>query len=167
MQDSDHAQLVNRLPPKTGLLLGVTNPFFEKSCVHWPHVLSLGRRVQYVIFLSLFDRQIQPPSMKWSLFASIILVFHLHGAHSADSSNWITLGTNIRDNDYHTPIIRTTFTRILPILIPEVYDEVVHAFNDIVPATEGKVEHRRLMSPRCNDEDTYNWNKQSGKKFPS
>ena len=56
MQDSDHAQLVNRLPPKAGLLLGVTNPFFEKSCVHWPHVLSLGRRVQYVIFLSLFDR---------------------------------------------------------------------------------------------------------------
>ena len=49
MQDSDHAQLINRLPPKAGLLLGVTNPFFEKSCVHWPHVLSLGRRMQYVI----------------------------------------------------------------------------------------------------------------------
>ncbi|KDR78789.1 hypothetical protein GALMADRAFT_118246 [Galerina marginata CBS 339.88] len=45
MQDSDHSRLVNRLPPKAGLLLGVTNPFFEKSCVHWPHVLSLGRRV--------------------------------------------------------------------------------------------------------------------------
>lgn len=49
MQDSDHAQLVNRLPPKAGLLLGVTNPFFEKSCVHWPHVLSLGRRMKCVI----------------------------------------------------------------------------------------------------------------------
>ncbi|KIM35253.1 hypothetical protein M413DRAFT_20781 [Hebeloma cylindrosporum] len=45
MQDSDHAQLVNKLPPKAGLIIGVTNPFFEKSCVHWPHVLSLGRRV--------------------------------------------------------------------------------------------------------------------------
>ncbi|KAF8150895.1 hypothetical protein B0H34DRAFT_666138 [Crassisporium funariophilum] len=45
MQDSDHQQLVNKLPPKAGLLLGVTNPFFEKSCSHWPHVLSLGRRV--------------------------------------------------------------------------------------------------------------------------
>lgn len=43
MQDSDNAQLVNRLPAKPGLLLGVTNPFFAKSCVHWPHVLSLGR----------------------------------------------------------------------------------------------------------------------------
>ncbi|KAH9481785.1 Protein DENND6B [Psilocybe cubensis] len=43
MQDADHSQLVNRLPPKPGLLLGVTNPFFERSCAHWPHVLSLGR----------------------------------------------------------------------------------------------------------------------------
>ncbi|KAF9532638.1 hypothetical protein CPB83DRAFT_784718 [Crepidotus variabilis] len=44
LQDSDAPQLVNRLPPKAGLLIGVTNPFFEKSCIHWPHVLSLGRR---------------------------------------------------------------------------------------------------------------------------
>ncbi|KAG6843194.1 hypothetical protein H0H93_001921, partial [Arthromyces matolae] len=35
MQDGDHSTLVNRLPPKPGILLGVTNPFFEKS---------LGRR---------------------------------------------------------------------------------------------------------------------------
>ncbi|XP_006459032.1 hypothetical protein AGABI2DRAFT_200957 [Agaricus bisporus var. bisporus H97] len=44
LQDNDHATLVNRLPPKAGLILGVTNPFFEKSCSHWPHVLSLGSR---------------------------------------------------------------------------------------------------------------------------
>lgn len=44
MQDVDHSLLVNKLPPKAGLLLGVTNPFFEKSCMHWPHILSLGRR---------------------------------------------------------------------------------------------------------------------------
>ena len=48
MQDSDSAQLVNKLPPKAGLILGVTNPFFERSCVHWPHILSLGRRTSYV-----------------------------------------------------------------------------------------------------------------------
>ena len=54
MQDSDHAQLVNKLPPKAGLLLGVTNPFFEKSCLHWPHVLSLGRQTQYVYLSSCF-----------------------------------------------------------------------------------------------------------------
>ncbi|KAG6861106.1 hypothetical protein C0995_003835 [Termitomyces sp. Mi166 len=44
MQDGDQSVLVNRLPPKPGILLGVTNPFFEKSCAHWPHILSLGRR---------------------------------------------------------------------------------------------------------------------------
>jgi len=44
MQDGDYASLVNRLPPKAGLVIGVTNPFFEKSCSHWPHILSLGKR---------------------------------------------------------------------------------------------------------------------------
>jgi len=43
MQDMDHSLLVNKLPPKAGLLLGLTNPFFEKSCAHWPHILSLGQ----------------------------------------------------------------------------------------------------------------------------
>ncbi|KAL1744012.1 hypothetical protein HDZ31DRAFT_39588 [Schizophyllum fasciatum] len=42
IHDRDHLALVNKLPPKAGLLLGVTNPFFERSCAHWPHILSLG-----------------------------------------------------------------------------------------------------------------------------
>uniref|UniRef100_D8PVD3 UDENN domain-containing protein n=1 Tax=Schizophyllum commune (strain H4-8 / FGSC 9210) TaxID=578458 RepID=D8PVD3_SCHCM len=42
IHDRDHLALVNKLPPKSGLLLGVTNPFFERSCAHWPHILSLG-----------------------------------------------------------------------------------------------------------------------------
>ncbi|KAK0434313.1 hypothetical protein EV421DRAFT_1840584 [Armillaria borealis] len=45
IHDRDHSALVNKLPPKSGLLLGVTNPFFERSCLHWPHILSLGRRI--------------------------------------------------------------------------------------------------------------------------
>ncbi|KAF5327197.1 hypothetical protein D9619_004708 [Psilocybe cf. subviscida] len=45
MQDADYLELVNKRQPKAGLILGVTNPFFEKSCTHWPHVLSLGRRI--------------------------------------------------------------------------------------------------------------------------
>ncbi|KAF6759851.1 hypothetical protein DFP72DRAFT_806147 [Ephemerocybe angulata] len=45
MQDADHSALINRLPPKPGLIMGVTNPFFEKSCNHWPHLLSLGKRI--------------------------------------------------------------------------------------------------------------------------
>ncbi|KAG6333673.1 hypothetical protein ID866_5416 [Astraeus odoratus] len=32
IHDKDHALLVNKAPPKPGLIIGVTNPFFEKSC---------------------------------------------------------------------------------------------------------------------------------------
>ncbi|EKM58185.1 uncharacterized protein PHACADRAFT_171433 [Phanerochaete carnosa HHB-10118-sp] len=42
IHDIDHANLVNSRQPQSGLLLGVTNPFFEKICSHWPHILSLG-----------------------------------------------------------------------------------------------------------------------------
>ncbi|KAI0671569.1 DUF1630-domain-containing protein [Trametes maxima] len=44
IHDVDHTVLVNPRQPKSGLLLGVTNPFFERACKHWPHVLSLGRQ---------------------------------------------------------------------------------------------------------------------------
>ncbi|KIY68703.1 DUF1630-domain-containing protein [Cylindrobasidium torrendii FP15055 ss-10] len=47
IHDRDHGSLVNKLPPKAGLLLGVTNPFFERECVHWPHTLSLGKKVAH------------------------------------------------------------------------------------------------------------------------
>ncbi|KIO21720.1 hypothetical protein M407DRAFT_217683 [Tulasnella calospora MUT 4182] len=43
IHDQDYAMLVNKNPPKTGLILGVTNPFFGNLCKHWPHVLSVGR----------------------------------------------------------------------------------------------------------------------------
>jgi len=42
IHDKEYAALVNERAPKAGLLLGVTNPFFEKTCSHWPHVLALG-----------------------------------------------------------------------------------------------------------------------------
>ncbi|KAJ7454663.1 hypothetical protein FB451DRAFT_1049181 [Mycena latifolia] len=45
IHDTDHAALASRLPPAAGRVLGVTNPVFERACAHWPHVLSLGRRV--------------------------------------------------------------------------------------------------------------------------
>ncbi|KAI0370326.1 DUF1630-domain-containing protein [Pilatotrama ljubarskyi] len=44
IQDADHTSFVNPRPPPSGILLGVTNPFFERACKHWPHVLSLGRQ---------------------------------------------------------------------------------------------------------------------------
>ncbi|KAG8879324.1 hypothetical protein FRB98_005720 [Tulasnella sp. 332] len=43
IHDQDFANLVNKNPPKAGLILGVTNPFFMNLCKHWPHVLSVGR----------------------------------------------------------------------------------------------------------------------------
>ncbi|KAF5358764.1 hypothetical protein D9758_008558 [Tetrapyrgos nigripes] len=46
IHDKDHSALVNKLPPKSGVLLGVTNPFFDRSCSHWPHILSLGRNTR-------------------------------------------------------------------------------------------------------------------------
>ncbi|KAJ6608667.1 hypothetical protein B0H10DRAFT_1815325 [Mycena sp. CBHHK59/15] len=45
IHDTDHAVLASRLPPAAGRVLGVTNPVFERACAHWPHTLSLGRRV--------------------------------------------------------------------------------------------------------------------------
>ncbi|KIK62649.1 hypothetical protein GYMLUDRAFT_242791 [Collybiopsis luxurians FD-317 M1] len=45
IHDKDHNVLVNKLPPKPGLILGVTNPYFDRSCAHWPHILSLGRYI--------------------------------------------------------------------------------------------------------------------------
>jgi Stabilization of polarity axis len=41
IHDREHSALVNDRAPKAGLLLGVTNPFFEKTCSHWPHILTL------------------------------------------------------------------------------------------------------------------------------
>ncbi|KAJ7284512.1 hypothetical protein C8J57DRAFT_1447020 [Mycena rebaudengoi] len=48
IHDTEHAALASRLPPAAGRILGVTNPVFERACAHWPHVLSLGRRVPFV-----------------------------------------------------------------------------------------------------------------------
>ncbi|KII89815.1 hypothetical protein PLICRDRAFT_108142 [Plicaturopsis crispa FD-325 SS-3] len=45
IHDKDNPIIVNKMPPKAGLLIGATNPFIERSCSHWPHILSLGRRL--------------------------------------------------------------------------------------------------------------------------
>ncbi|KAH9064018.1 hypothetical protein EDB87DRAFT_1786195 [Lactarius vividus] len=48
IHDREHTALVNDRRPKAGLLLGVTNPFYEKACSHWPHVLTLGGKSRQV-----------------------------------------------------------------------------------------------------------------------
>ncbi|KAI0806300.1 hypothetical protein BC629DRAFT_1282804 [Irpex lacteus] len=45
IHDTDHNALVNTRAPQAGLLLGVTNPFFDRACAHWPNVLSIGSSV--------------------------------------------------------------------------------------------------------------------------
>ena len=49
IHDREHSALVNDRRPKAGLLLGVTNPFYEKACSHWPHVLTLGGKSRRVV----------------------------------------------------------------------------------------------------------------------
>jgi hypothetical protein len=44
----------------------------------------------------------------------------------------------MRENPYHVPIIRLQLTQALPLLVPEVYDEVVMACNEFIPVNEGK-----------------------------
>lgn len=48
IHDKDHVALVNQNAPQAGLLLGVTNPFYDGTCKHWPHRLSLGDPSQLV-----------------------------------------------------------------------------------------------------------------------
>ena len=49
-----------------------------------------------------------------------------------------TLGPNVGKNPYHVPIVRSQLTQALPLLVPDVYDEVVMACNEFIPITEGK-----------------------------
>ncbi|TFK46108.1 DUF1630-domain-containing protein [Heliocybe sulcata] len=42
IHDQDHSAIVNKMPPQTGLIVGITNPLIERACTHWPHLLSLG-----------------------------------------------------------------------------------------------------------------------------
>ena len=56
-----------------------------------------------------------------------------------------TLGQNVTDNPYHLPIIRSQLTQALPLLVPEVHDEVVTACNEFIPITEGSLITRPFL----------------------
>ena len=48
------------------------------------------------------------------------------------------MGSPIADNPYHLPIVRNQLKRATPQLIPEVYDELVHAYQEYLqPPTDG------------------------------
>ncbi|THH33219.1 hypothetical protein EUX98_g952 [Antrodiella citrinella] len=42
IHDADHTLFINTRTPQPGVILGVTNPIIERTCKHWPHVISLG-----------------------------------------------------------------------------------------------------------------------------
>ncbi|KAG8695472.1 hypothetical protein FRC08_007818 [Ceratobasidium sp. 394] len=42
IHDRDFPVLISKNAPRPGLILGVTNPYFENVCKHWPHILSVG-----------------------------------------------------------------------------------------------------------------------------
>ena len=52
-----------------------------------------------------------------------------------------TLGPEIRRDPYHIPIIRSRLTRGLNALFPAVREEVISAFNELVPVTDGQSRH--------------------------
>jgi hypothetical protein len=63
-----------------------------------------------------------------------------------------TLGTNVRENQYHIPIIRSQLTQSLPLLVPEVYDEVVTACNEFIPITNGmRLNHGNMFNNNKTD----------------
>ncbi|CAE6456451.1 unnamed protein product [Rhizoctonia solani] len=43
IHDRDFPVLVTKNAPRPGLIIGVTNPYFENVCKHWPHTLSVGQ----------------------------------------------------------------------------------------------------------------------------
>ncbi|CAE6352562.1 unnamed protein product [Rhizoctonia solani] len=42
IHDRDFPVLITKNAPRPGLIIGVTNPYFENVCKHWPHILSVG-----------------------------------------------------------------------------------------------------------------------------
>ncbi|KZS94230.1 DUF1630-domain-containing protein [Sistotremastrum niveocremeum HHB9708] len=42
IHDRDFTALVNKQAPKSGLLIGCTNPLLHKLCSHWPHTVHLS-----------------------------------------------------------------------------------------------------------------------------
>ncbi|KAF8075266.1 cytochrome P450 [Lyophyllum atratum] len=56
-----------------------------------------------------------------------------------------TLGASVSQDPYHIPIVRTLLTRNLPALFPAVYEEVVAAFNDVIPLQENEWKKLKVM----------------------
>jgi hypothetical protein len=49
------------------------------------------------------------------------------------------MGQDIHLDPYHVAVVRGPLTRHLGICFPDIYDEVVTAFSDLIPVTDGKL----------------------------
>lgn len=47
-----------------------------------------------------------------------------------------TFDHDIKANPYHIPLLRTHLTKNLPNIFPALFDEVIAAFEDLIPATD-------------------------------
>jgi hypothetical protein len=54
------------------------------------------------------------------------------------------VGPQLRRDHYHTDLIRTSLTRNLAVLSPDICDELVMAFNDMIPVANGYFRYRCL-----------------------
>lgn len=61
----------------------------------------------------------------------------LTGARAQNLEIRFTAGPSVADNQYHVPIVRGPLTRNIAFLVADVRDEIVHAFNDEIPLTDG------------------------------
>lgn len=41
LQDQDYSLLIGKRPPKSNLLLGITNPLIQKTCLLWPNIIDI------------------------------------------------------------------------------------------------------------------------------
>ncbi|THG96485.1 hypothetical protein EW026_g5347 [Hermanssonia centrifuga] len=80
-----------------------------------------------------------------------------------------TLGPSVAHNMYHVPLVRNQLTRNIGALFPEIRDEIVAAFSDIIPVADdwvkvpalktmmqvvGRVSNRVFVGlPKCRDPD--------------
>ncbi|TCD62555.1 hypothetical protein EIP91_006733 [Steccherinum ochraceum] len=88
-----------------------------------------------------------PEIFRWHVFVtSKVLVEELRKANDDELSFMdamveihhvdYTFGQEVHSNPYHTPIIRTSLTRDLGVLYPEVRDELVTASNELIPVSD-------------------------------
>jgi len=61
-----------------------------------------------------------------------------------------TLGSQIGTNPYHISVVRGKLTRSIPELVPALHDEVVEAFSQHIPPTDGATYYFHLAARTIN-----------------